>query len=675
MGAVWIALAVTMLIPGALARAQDAAAIACGQDGVLGEIDTLGEIDSFAFDGQEGGVVSISLGEETQDGPSFAPRFELLAPSGASLGSDTGRSQFTLTEAGTHTIEVSDLGADGTGTYSLSLVGASEASTCGAPIACGQDGVSGSVDLRAETDSYSFAAESGDAVVIGIGEESAAGVEFRPWFQLFAPSGASIVTTFVQTRLILGETGTHTLAIFDADQNGTGAYSLSLVGVSEGITCGGPIACGEGVAGSLDLRAESDSYQFAAEAGDVVAIAIGEESAAEGNFTPWYRLFAPSGANLLGAPFQNNVTLTETGAHTLHVFDANHNGTGSYSLSLIGASEAISCGVALACGEDGVGGSLDALGDMDSYQFPAQVGDVVAIAIGGETGTAGFDPWFELFAPSGMPLAATSGETDVALPESGSYTLKVFDSDHDGTGTYSLSLEGVSDSLSCGAPLDCGTAVVADGIDQNGDADAYQLDGSSGDQLRVTIEPTATTGGSFDPSLALFAPSGAAIGSSSSELQTTLTETGAHTVRIVDASQDGTGTYALSICGTVPVCLPDSDGDGLGDGCDPCRSFFNADVLDTSGDGVPDDCQCGDTESAGAGTNNGIVQSADAFAIASCVIDPAACAQDVTLSDTDDNGLLQSADAFGVAASVIDPTGSPAYRLRCARRPEGTPPP
>ena len=107
---------------------------------------------------------------------------------------------------------------------------------------------------------------------------------------------------------------------------------------------------------------------------------------------------------------------------------------------------------------------------------------------------------------------------------------------------------------------------------------------------------------------------------------------------------------------------------------DPCLSYPNTlPTLDSNGDGIPNECQCGDTAAAGPGTNNGLLQSADAFAIAGCVTAPGSCVLDIGLSDTNNNGLFQSGDAFSVATQVVTASAT-AFSLTCARRPEGTPP-
>jgi hypothetical protein len=108
---------------------------------------------------------------------------------------------------------------------------------------------------------------------------------------------------------------------------------------------------------------------------------------------------------------------------------------------------------------------------------------------------------------------------------------------------------------------------------------------------------------------------------------------------------------------------------------DPCNVTPNAFPVggvggspDTNGDGVPDECQCGDCD------GNGQIQAADAFAIAICITNPPACACEVAIGDADGNGQLQAGDAFAIALVVTNPAVNPTWGLTCADRPEGTDP-
>jgi len=128
--------------------------------------------------------------------------------------------------------------------------------------------------------------------------------------------------------------------------------------------------------------------------------------------------------------------------------------------------------------------------------------------------------------------------------------------------------------------------------------------------------------------------------------------------------QTTVGTIA-GLVGASTCAGGDSDGDQICDDVDPCRFFANTPgAVDSSGDGIPDECQCGDANDDGA------VTSADLVPINDCAQDNNLC--DQTLVDANDDGVTASVDIV-IANTVAN--GAPAYILVCARRPEGTPAP
>lgn len=109
---------------------------------------------------------------------------------------------------------------------------------------------------------------------------------------------------------------------------------------------------------------------------------------------------------------------------------------------------------------------------------------------------------------------------------------------------------------------------------------------------------------------------------------------------------------------------PDLDQDGLCDERDPCVDFVNVDLTDADGDGIPNECQCGDA------TGNGVIQSTDIPGMNACASNSALC--DATLVDSDGNGLTQSQDIVQLNNVA---NGAPAYTLKCLRRLSGVAPP
>lgn len=108
----------------------------------------------------------------------------------------------------------------------------------------------------------------------------------------------------------------------------------------------------------------------------------------------------------------------------------------------------------------------------------------------------------------------------------------------------------------------------------------------------------------------------------------------------------------------------DADGDQICDAQDPCPSYANVSLQDSDGDGIPDECQCGDYN------GDGIVNSTDLVPMNNCVSDNRLC--DQSIIDCNNDGVTMSVD-IALANTVVN--GAPAYTLECGRRPEGTPPP
>jgi hypothetical protein len=111
----------------------------------------------------------------------------------------------------------------------------------------------------------------------------------------------------------------------------------------------------------------------------------------------------------------------------------------------------------------------------------------------------------------------------------------------------------------------------------------------------------------------------------------------------------------------------DADADGIPDVVDPCPSFANASPLqDGSGDGIPDDCQCGDSN------GDGRINALDSRRVKQCA---AGLRDDCgpELADANGDGRINALDARRIEQTVVELRQS--WELTCARRPEGTSPP
>ena len=131
--------------------------------------------------------------------------------------------------------------------------------------------------------------------------------------------------------------------VTDTGGDGTGEYSLSLLlipgpTVSPQDTDGGYICSGEIKTGTIDLKADTDAYNFNGETGQKPVITMCTES---GEVTPHIRLYPPDGTIETvaynwhcGCAGVDNYQLTQSGTYTIVVTDTGGDGTGEYSLSL-----------------------------------------------------------------------------------------------------------------------------------------------------------------------------------------------------------------------------------------------------------------------------------------------------------------------------------------------------
>jgi hypothetical protein len=334
-----------------------------------GEIHTgeilRGDVDVWTFTATAGERIAVHIGQitETDD---FRPWIRLWSPNGASLGDTAGVDADVIDDVvapvtGTYLIQVAsfDPGFDGTGTYRLTMTHTPgpisvSAGDEGGPLTNGAMHT-GEI-LRGDVDVWTFTATAGERIAVHIGQVMDP-LDFRPWIRLWSPNGASLgdtagVDAAVIDDVVAPVTGTYLVLVasFDPSFDGTATYRLTMthtpgpISVSAGDE-GGPLTNGAMQTGEI-LEGDVDVWTFTAVAGDHVTLHLGQTSETD-DFRPWIRLWAPNGASLgdiagLDVADINNVLVPVTGTYLVLVgsFDAGFDGTGTYGLTLTGASGA-----------------------------------------------------------------------------------------------------------------------------------------------------------------------------------------------------------------------------------------------------------------------------------------------------------------------------------------------
>src|SRR5262249_54844717 len=154
---------------------------------------------------------------------------------------------------------------------------------------------------------------------------------------------------------------------------------------------GGPLTNGAMHTGTID-KGDLDVWTFDANAGDRIAVNIGEITDTSGYFAPWIRVWAPNGVSIgsssgASATQLNDMVAPVAGTYLVLVasFDDWYGGSGTYGLTMTHTPGPIT----VSSGDQG--GPLDnggmqtgeiIKGDLDVWTFTANQGDRIGVQIG-----------------------------------------------------------------------------------------------------------------------------------------------------------------------------------------------------------------------------------------------------------------------------------------------------
>jgi hypothetical protein len=206
------------------------------------------------------------------------------------------------------------------------------------------------------------------------------------------------------------------------------------------------------------------------------------------------------------------------------------------------------------CG-DLISGEIEASGEVDTFRFEGNAGDVVDLTLvltGGFDGFFGRVPAATVFTPSGGQLDAfnSNKQDPLTLPETGTYRVRVNANSLVHTGTYNIGLECRSPPGPIDAALTCG-ALVSGEIEAAGAVDFFSFQGTKDAVVDLTLVRT----GGFDaffgrvPRATVFTPTGTQLDVFDSNQQRALNlpETGTYLVRVNANSLVHTGTYNVGL--------------------------------------------------------------------------------------------------------------------------------
>jgi hypothetical protein len=190
-------------------------------------------------------------------------------------------------------------------------------------------------------------------------------------------------------------------------------------------------------------------------------------------------------------------------------------------------SSTITCGALLtSC-------KFDSASDLDTFRFSAPANAAASLKICGPS----YSAWY-LFGPTGSLLTGSYGDAVAKLPATGIYTIKT-QNDLQALGTYSLSLEGVSQAYQCGLPI-AFSQTKSGTLDACADTDTFQFFCKVNQVVSIKV-----TGPSYT-AWYLYGPTGDLISGSYGVGTATCTTDGTHTIKITN-DRNATGAYSLSL--------------------------------------------------------------------------------------------------------------------------------
>lgn len=450
----------------------------------------------------------------------------------------------------------------------------------------------GTIAPVGHSDSWTFSANTGDTLVIRVGEISQTN-NFTPRIRLMNPLATqqALASGAVAAEIAVTATNTGTFTVIVDDANGTiatGTYRLTLAQVPGAVFVapgdeGGPMTNGVMHLGTV-LPGDLDLWTFNANAGDALVVRIGWITDTN-TFTPWIRLYGPGGA-LLGSgfgAFAGEVAVTATNSGTFLVVAGDGNGalsgSGDYRLTLVKTGDP----VVISSGDDGgpmtngvMHTGLIVTGDLDPWTFNATNGDAIIVRVGAITGTNTFTPWVRLYGPNGKLLdsgfGGLAGEVAVTATNTGTFIALVSDGNGalSGSGNYRLTLVKTGDPVVISSEDDGGpmtNGVMHLGTVLTGDLDPWTFNANSGDALILRVGAITGTN-TFTPWVRLYGPNGKLLGSGAGgfagEVATTATNSGTFLAVIADGNGalSGSGDYRLTLAKTGDPVVTSTGDDG-----------------------------------------------------------------------------------------------------------------
>jgi hypothetical protein len=214
------------------------------------------------------------------------------------------------------------------------------------------------------------------------------------------------------------------------------------IGAENVITCqpnqDTSIEYGDIVNCSIEAINDSDLIRFSGSIGETIMV---QTFRLGGTGDPLVDLFAPDGTRMGGGPNPFQITLQQSGPHTIMITEFTNNATVDYALTVERIAPPSLIARQTQYGRT-LNDSINSIVDIDSFFFEATVGDTVSVSVSRLGGTG--DPLVDLFAPDGTRIGGGLNPFQVTLQQSGPHTIMVTEFTNDATVDYALTVQCIS---------------------------------------------------------------------------------------------------------------------------------------------------------------------------------------------------------------------------------------
>ncbi|MBK8443370.1 MAG: T9SS type A sorting domain-containing protein [Sphingobacteriales bacterium] len=338
---------------------------------------------------------------------------------------------------------VYDQDADATGNYGLMLQNVFNSPNT-VPLAY-ETTYDFNIEKSVETDIYTFNGNANDFISLRMNWN---GCDLGGQILIYDPLGNLIYNNYagcnsLRALVTLPQTGIYTVLVYDQDADATGNYGLMLQNVSNSPNAV-PLAYETAYDFNIEKSIETDIYTFNGNANDFISLCMNWNNCVFGGQMV---IYDPLGNLIYNdyssgcTPLRALVTLPQTGIYTVLAYDHWAEDTGNYGLMLQNIFNSPNA-VPLAY-ETAYDFNIEKSIETDIYTFNGNANDIISLRMNwNDCFLAG---QMVIYDPLGNSIYYDYSQCDslralVTLPQTGIYTVLVYDNWAANTGNYELTL-------------------------------------------------------------------------------------------------------------------------------------------------------------------------------------------------------------------------------------------